>query len=97
MEHSVRIKLMKDEDTHPDAIVSVEGSFRAKSEVIMAIFKEIEQETPISPKRSGPAPSSKPSISVTVPDNMVARLIGKNGDHVRKMIDSTGCLITFHK
>lgn len=37
------------------------------------------------------------TINVTVPDGMVSRLIGKNGDNVKNMMHKSGCNISFQK
>ena len=34
-------------------------------------------------------------MNVTVPDVLVARLIGKNGENVKNLMNKTGCSISF--
>ena len=37
------------------------------------------------------------TINIAVPEGMVSRLIGKNGDNVKNMIHKSGCNISFQK
>lgn len=72
-------------------VLSVEGSERGQREAVMEVLKMKGRKRSRSPREE------RVTTSVTVPDSMVARLIGRKGDHVRVMMDKSGCSITFHK
>ena len=50
-----------------------------------------------SPRRHDSPPRSKASINVAVPDDFVARLIGRNGENVKNIMNATNCNISFQK
>ena len=62
------------------------------------LFKLLEDGENVKRKPSvSPRRDNTTTVDVTVPDRMVARLIGRKGEHVKNMIDKSGCSITFHK
>ena len=81
-----------------ETIVTIDGSQNSKREAVLMIFKLLEdgesnrKKSPVSPQRD-----NSTTVDVTVPNRMVARLIGRKGEHVKNMIDKSGCSITFHK
>lgn len=83
---------------HEETIVTIDGPQNSKREAVLMIFKMLEdgentrKKPSPSPRREGTT-----TVDVTVPDRMVARLIGRKGEHVKNMIDKSGCSITFHK
>lgn len=81
-----------------DNILVIEGSSSGKKDAVFMIFKMLEDGESIRRKHSpSPRRENSTTVDVTVPDRMVARLIGRKGEHVKNMIDKSGCSITFHK
>ena len=47
------------------------------------------------PRRPEVKTREETSMNVTVPEKLVARLIGKRGDNVKNIMQKTGCRISF--
>jgi hypothetical protein len=92
---SCKIRASVELDEH---IVTIEGPLSNKKDAVLLIFQSLKDGESVHRKPSpSPRRDSNISVDVTVPDRMVARLIGKKGEHVKNMIDKSGCSITFHK
>lgn len=100
-----RIKVVNDRKSdYEDTVVSVEGNLSAKQDSSIILFKHLEKQID-SPRRKSPSPRKdrryrerdQSSMIVSVPDDFVARLIGRKGETVKNMMDLSGCSITFHK
>ena len=78
-------------------MINIDGSSESKKQAIMNIFRMMKDGNGSKRKSISPRKDTTISIDVTVPDRMVSRLIGKKGEHVKNMIDKSGCSITFHK
>lgn len=95
----LRILNDKNNDNDEDTVVTIEGSLNSKEEAVITIFEILEKDIELPQRRESLSPrrDEKPAISVSVPDNMVARLIGRGGEQVKNMMDFSKCSITFHK
>lgn len=91
---SCRLRANSENDEY---VLLIDGNPNSKKEAVMMIFRVIKDGD--GSKRKSPSPRKDIStcVDVTVPDRMVSRLIGKKGEHVKNMIDKSGCSITFHK
>lgn len=84
-----------------DSEIRITGPLHDKYDVALGIFERLESSE-VSTERSPRLKTERSrresaAVSVTVPDYMVARLIGKNGKHVKNMIDASECSMFFHK
>lgn len=92
---SCKIKVLSEIDEH---IITIDGLLKGKKEAVLMIFRNLKEGESVKRKSSdSPRRDNITTVDVTVPDRMVARLIGKKGEHVKNMIDKSGCSITFHK
>lgn len=88
-------------------IISITGSKRVKNDVIKYILGKLDTKRYRSPERRSPRPSPRrgdsprrkysSSINITIPENLVARLIGKGGENVKGIMSKSGCNISFQK
>jgi len=82
-----------------EIVLELKGSEKAKLEAATLLMERIATEMP-SPKKN-PARADHESnvmaMNVTVPDSLVARLIGRNGDKVKSINDRCGCNLSFQK
>lgn len=63
----------------------------------MDIYNCFRNPRPAEPRPKSPPKKAGSQVSITVPEKTVARMIGKNGDNVRKMIEQSGCNIYFRR
>lgn len=87
---------------HGKFIVSVYGSRRQKRDAVANFIGKLEFKRTRSPVQRSPQRKYEPkrtesSMNVTVPDALVARLIGKHGENVKNIMKKTGCSISFQK
>jgi predicted PilT family ATPase len=81
-----------------ETLLVIEGLQNSKKEAVLMIFRILEDGENVRRRHSvSPRRDNTTTVDVTVPDKMVARLIGRKGEHVKNMIDKSGCSITFHK
>ncbi|CAG9328703.1 FUBP3 [Blepharisma stoltei] len=100
--NKVRVLNDRHADRDDDVIVIIEGSPSYKEDATIMVFEHLEKNYEIPQRRNSPSPrrevrDDKSSISITVPDKLVARLIGRGGEQVKNMMDLSSCSITFHK
>ncbi|CAG9327595.1 unnamed protein product [Blepharisma stoltei] len=99
----IRVLIDKRADRDDDVIVAIEGPPVPKEDATIMIFEFLEKNYDTPPqRRNSPSPRREPrddrsNISITVPDKLVARLIGRKGEQVKNMMDMSSCCITFHK
>lgn len=98
-----KIKVMCDnenEKAQEYTIVTIEGSRELKIEAALRVYESISKSVkPPSPRRERtPSPSlDSISIFVTVPDMLVSRLIGRNGENVKGMMSRSRSQMSFQK
>lgn len=82
------------------------GSRRLKIEAMKNIFQRMEgrrrspdRRSPRrdSPRRESPKRLKQSSINITVPEALVARLIGKNGENIKNIMHKSNSNISFQK
>ncbi|CAG9321124.1 unnamed protein product [Blepharisma stoltei] len=88
-------------------IIIISGSKRTKEDIIRTFIVKLESKRHRTPDRRSPRSSHgrgesprrkyQSSINVTIPDMLVARLIGKGGENVKSIMNKTGCNISFQK
>lgn len=88
-------------------IVGLAGNRRAKLEAIKFLMSRLENRSRRSPerrsprrespRRDSPKRSKQSSINITVPETLVARLIGKNGENIKNIMHKSGSVISFQK
>lgn len=89
-------------DKYPDGkILAMSGSRRSKYEALKFIFQKMEsrRRSPDrrSPRRESPKRPKQSSINITVPEGLVARLIGKNGENIKNIMHKSNSNISFQK
>ena len=95
---NARIKVLSDTETEKNqefTIVNIDGSNDAKIEASCKVYELLGKSD-----RNSPRPSSEDEelkIFVSVPDQYVARLIGRSGENVKAMMKSAKCKISFQK
>ncbi|CAG9334354.1 unnamed protein product [Blepharisma stoltei] len=102
-----KIKVMCDTETEKMqdfTIVTIDGSRDLKQEAAIRIYEVISRghkpSSPSSRRSRGYSPSpptDNVSIFVTVPDALVSRLIGRNGDNVKGMMSRSRSQMSFQK
>lgn len=88
------------EKLNPYTIVTIDGPLEVKENAAMNIFEILDKPTTSSPPRKHYSKSPEPepiSFFATVPDSLVAKLIGRNGDNVKSMMNKAKCKISFQK
>ena len=90
-----------------DTEVRVSGTERAKTEALEMIAERLDNgnrrdrspthEDRRSSDRHKHSPEHRAAINILVLEEHVARLIGRNGDNVKKLKNRTGAHITFQK
>jgi predicted RNA-binding protein YlqC (UPF0109 family) len=99
------IKALPRTNDSADVTFEISGSKRSKIEALSVVLEVIEDGRTSSPPRKAsprarsPKRQSPPLLStnITVPDVLVARLIGRNGEYVRSINERYGCNISFQK
>ena len=95
---NARIKVLSDTETEKNqefTIVNIDGSNEAKIEAACKVYELLGKSDKSSPR---PSPEEEElKIFVSVPDQYVARLIGRSGENVKAMMKSAKCKISFQK
>ena len=95
---NARIKVLSDTETEKNqefTIVNIDGSNEAKIEAACKVYELLGKSDKSSPR---PSPEDEElKIFVSVPDQYVARLIGRSGENVKAMMKSAKCKISFQK
>jgi hypothetical protein len=91
---SSKIRAVSENDEY---VINIDGPADSKKQAIMNMFRVMKDGNGSKRKSDSPRKDTSIAVDVTVPDRMVSRLIGKKGEHVKNMIDKSGCSITFHK
>ena len=94
-------------DKYGDAkILTILGSRRSKYDAIKLFFQRMdtrrrspERRSPKreSVRRDSPKRPKQSSINITVPESVVARLIGKNGENIKNIMHKSNSNISFQK
>lgn len=95
---NAKIKVLSDSETEKNqefTIVNIDGSNEAKQEAASKVYELLGKSDKASPKLSPEEEELK--IFVSVPDQYVARLIGRNGENVKAIMKSAKCKISFQK
>jgi transcription antitermination factor NusA-like protein len=95
---NARIKVLSDTETEKNqefTIVNIDGSNEAKLEAACKVYELLGKSDKNSPR---PSPEDEElKIFASVPDQYVARLIGRSGENVKAMMKSAKCKISFQK
>lgn len=95
---NAKIKVLSDSEMEKNqqfTIVNIDGNFESKAEAAGKIYEILD--------KSEKAPTVIPPedeelrIYVSVPDHLVARLIGKSGENVKALMNKAKCKISFQK
>ena len=96
---NAKIKVLSDskiEKSQEFTIVNIDGSSEAKQEAANNIY-EILGKNEKTPSRQNSPEEEELKIFVSVPDQYVARLIGRSGENVKAMMSKARCKISFQK
>lgn len=86
--------------------IFISGPRRSKHEALKALLTKGERRRSVdrrSPRRDSPRRENSPrrakqsSINITVPETLVARLIGKNGENIKNIMHKSNSNISFQK
>ena len=96
---NAKIKVLSDsemEKSQEFTIVNIDGALESKEEAATKIYELLDKGDKPSPRPSTPEDDDL-RIYVSVPDQYVARLIGKNGENVKAIMSKAKCKISFQK
>lgn len=97
---NTKIRVLSDkhsERIYPETVVAVSGKSSSQEDAAQLIFEHLEKLKETSKRRSVSPKRNKIQVNITVPDRLVAQLIGREGQSVRNLRDMSGCGINFHK
>ena len=95
---NAKIKVLSDsemEKSQEFTIVNIDGSLEAKAEASFKIYEILDKGKKITPP--GTPEDEELRVYVSVPDQYVARLIGKSGENVKAIMNKAKCKISFQK
>lgn len=93
----IRFNVVYSPRDNDEILLELNGSEKAKLDAITLIMERIAADIPKKPSTRPDQDSNVMSMNVTVPDALVARLIGRNGDNVKSINDRCGCNLSFQK
>lgn len=96
---NAKIKVLSDSETEKNqefTIVNIDGSLESKQEAACKIYEVLYKGEKLMPRPYTPD-DDELKIFVSVPDQYVARLIGKNGENVKAIMSKAKCKISFQK
>lgn len=85
-------------------LIFIAGGRRAKIDALKMMLTRERRRSPErkspkrdSPKRESPRRPKQSSINITVPESLVARLIGKSGENIKNIMNKSSSNISFMK
>ena len=96
---NAKIKVLSDSETEKNqefTIVTVDGTLESKQEAAYKVYEILDKSVKYNPKPSTPD-DKELKIFVSVPDQYVARLIGRDGENVKAIMSRSRCKISFQK
>ncbi|OMJ69247.1 hypothetical protein SteCoe_33080 [Stentor coeruleus] len=96
---NAKIKVLSDSETEKNqefTIVNIDGSSESKQAAACKVYEVLYKGEKPVPRPNSPD-EDELKIFVSVPDQYVARLIGKNGENVKAIMSKAKCKISFQK
>ena len=96
---NAKIKVLSDSETEKNqefTIVTIDGTLESKQEAAYKVYEILDKSAKYNPKPSTPD-DKELKIFVSVPDQYVARLIGRDGENVKAIMSRSRCKISFQK
>lgn len=96
---NAKIKVLSDskiEQCQEFTVVNIDGTLESKAEAASKVYEVLDKGDKVSPRPTTPE-DDELRIYVSVPDQYVARLIGKNGENVKAIMSKAKCKISFQK
>jgi transcription antitermination factor NusA-like protein len=95
----VSVNVVYSRRDNDEIVLELQGTERAKLEAASLVIEQASLESTVlkQPVVRTEHDGSSMTMNVTVPNSLVARLIGRNGDKVKSINDQCGCHLSFQK
>lgn len=98
---NAKIKVHSSTDTEksqPHTIVTIDGALEAKENAAAKVYEVLSKQNTLERRRSrSPERRDNIILFITVPNTLVARLIGKSGEHIRSLMQKARCYMSFQQ